>query len=233
MILEGKTALITGGGSGLGLSAAKILGEKGVKVHICGRTKNTLQEAQKLISGGSFIHQCDISDFKQVEAMIGDIGNVDILINTAGLWLEGQVEHNTTEQIKRTIGTNLEGVINTSRALIPSMKKQGCGFIVNVSSTSGLKGRSNQSVYAATKAAVHGFTESLKVDLADTNIKVVGFYPGGMNTGLFASAGTPKQNQDWMDPKKVANIIIFALEQDDTMFIDHIVVNKRQTKTTN
>lgn len=96
-----------------------------------------------------------------------------------------------------------------------------------------MKGRNNQAVYVASKYGVTGFTDSLKEDLADTNVKVSGFYPGGMNTSLFKKAGKPKDNSDWMDTNKVAEVIVFMIERDMTMVMDHVVLNKRNTKTSN
>ena len=124
-------------------------------------------------------------------------------------------------------------MIYTTKAVLPEMLKQKDGYIINVSSTSGLKGRAGQSVYASSKYGVTGFTESLQEDLKSTNVKVAGFYPGGMNTKLFEKAGDLKDNEDWMDTGKVAEILIFMLERDDTMVMDHVVLNKRQTKTSN
>ena len=90
-----------------------------------------------------------------------------------------------------------------------------------------------QSVYVASKFGVKGFTESLEQDLEKTNIKVFGFYPGGMATGLFTKSGNDKPNSDWMNTAKVAEIIVFMIERDDSLIMNHVVLNKRQTKTSN
>lgn len=234
MKLQGKTALVTGGATGLGLAITKQLLEKDVKVSICGRTQEYLDQAKSEISSESLtIYQCDISDYSQVESMVKQIGPVDILINNAGLWLEGELDSYSVEQIDQTIKTNLMGTIYCTYAILPEMRKRGEAAIINISSTSGVKAKDVQSVYCASKFGVRGFTDSLKMDLKPTNIKVVGFYPGGMNTKMFEKAGNPKENQDWMNPSEVAKAVIFVLQQEEHLVADHIVINKRHTKSTN
>lgn len=231
MKLKGKTALITGGSTGLGFSIAKKLLERKMNVAICGRKIPKLKKAkEKLSSNRLATYKCDVSNYSQVEKMIDKIGDVDVLINNAGIWLEGEIVENTPKQIQEVIDSNLLGTILVTKATLPQMKKQNDGFIINITSTSALKGRDNQSVYVASKFGVRGFTDSLKIDLKDTNIKVTGFYPGGMNTRMFEKAGAPKENKDWMNTDKVAEIITFILERDESLIMDHIVVNKRGTK---
>jgi len=139
----------------------------------------------------------------------------------------------SVEQIEQAINVNLKGVIFTSKAFMPFLEKESESHLINIVSTSGLKGRNGQAVYCAGKFGVSGFTESLKLDLEKSNIKVTGFYPGGMHTKLFDKAGTPKENQDWMDVDKVAEVLMFMLERDVSMVLDHVVLNKRMTATSN
>lgn len=234
MKLKNKIAIVTGGSEGLGLSIVKKLLSEGCKVHIISRTKSRQEQVVSDINNDNlFTHQSDVSNYQEVSNTINDIGSVDILINNAGLWLEGNLEDNVAESISKVIDVNVKGVIYCTKAVLPIMKSKNGGYILNVSSTSGLKGREIQSVYVASKFAVTGFTESLKEDLKATNIKVAGFYPGGMNTKLFEKAGYPKKNSDWMDTDKVAEIIISILKLDDSMILDHVVINKRNTTASN
>jgi NADP-dependent 3-hydroxy acid dehydrogenase YdfG len=222
-----KKVLITGGSDGLGLATAKLLVTKGYQVNILGRDQTKLHQAAQEINNPELkTWQCDLTDYEQVAATAAKIGALDILINNAGIWLEGSLGSNEPKVIAQVVDTNFKGVIYATKAFLPEMLKQNSGIILNISSTSGLRGRSNQAVYAASKWAVTGFTECLKEDLAATKIKVIGFYPGGMATKLFAKAGTPKPNENWMSPEKVAGVIAFALETDASMNLDHIVLNK-------
>lgn len=233
MQLKDKTVVITGGSDGLGFSLAKLLVSKGSKVVIIGRDKDRIDKAVRELGEASKGYIADVSNLKQIQSVADKLKEVDVLINNAGIWIEGQIVDNTEEEISQAIDINLKGVIYTTKAFLPLLKKPTESHILNISSTSGLKGRDSQAVYVATKFGVTGFTESLKVDLASSNIKVSGFYPGGMHTSLFEKVGKPKDNKDWMDTEKVADIIIFMLERDAAMIMDHVVLNKRMTKTSN
>jgi 3-oxoacyl-[acyl-carrier protein] reductase len=228
MELADKTVLVTGGSDGLGFAIAKKLLQRKAKVVICGRSLQRLEQAKsRLNSANLSTIQCDVSDYQAVTNMVAKLGPIDILINNAGIWVEGDLETHTPEHISQTIDINLKGAIYVTRAVLPDMKQRNEGFIFNISSTSGTKGKPGQSVYVASKFGVRGFTESLKIDLYHTNIKVAGFYPGGMKTKLFEKTGSNKDVSQYMDPNKVAAIVIFILERDDTMIMDHVVLNKR------
>src|SRR3972149_6945180 len=205
MRLKDATVLVSGGSDGLGFSVAKGLVAKGAQTHIFSRSQDNLDKAAKAINSPLLhLHQGDVSNFQSVESTVKSIGDIDVLVNNAGIWLEGQLQDNSVEEIDRTIDINLKGVIYLTKAVLPSMLKRDDGYILNISSTSGLIGRYDQSTYAASKFGVTGFTKSLQEDLMKTNIKVAGFYPGGMRTKLFVKAGNAKDNTDWMGTDKNA-----------------------------
>lgn len=228
MELSNKIVLISGGASGLGLEITKALLSEGAIVHVASRNIKTQEEIKSSLgSPNLYTHEVDITKPEQVEEVIKTIGNIDILINNAGVWLEGNLKDNAYDVISNVIDVNTKGVIYMCRGVIEQFLNKNDGFILNISSTSGTKPRENQSVYAASKFAVRGFTDSLKEDLKGTNVKISGFYPGGMRTKLFEKAGFPVDNSKWMDPAKVAQVALFILKQDDTMRLDHVVLNKR------
>lgn len=227
MDLKGKKVLITGGSDGLGLALARKLVDTGAAVTIISRSQDKLARAAKIIGSPLLQYKvCDVSDYGSVEKIIGEVEDIDILINNAGVWLEGKLTENPYEYIKRVIEINLLGLIYVTKAVLPKMIARNDGIILNVSSTSGLTGREGQSVYAASKWGVRGFTESLKLDLAKTNVKVFGFYPGGMRTGLFKKAGFEKDVNNWMDTSEVAEVLTALLKHEDSMIIDQLVLNR-------
>jgi short-subunit dehydrogenase len=233
MHIQNKKALVTGGTSGLGFALAKKLVEKGAFVYILGRDQKKLQEAVTTISKTKTAAiLADISNHTEVEKSLSGL-SVNILINNAGVWLEGELTDNSYNTINYTIDTNLKGTIYTTKALLPALLKETEAHIVNISSTSGLKIRNGQSVYAASKAGVTSFTRCLEMDLAKTNVKVTAIHPGGMKTPLFEKAGNQKEIEDWMDPNKVADLIINLIEQDESMVTSSLEINKRHTKFSN
>lgn len=228
MEIKNKVALVTGGASGLGLALAQALVEKRAQVHVCGRSEKKLNQAQKKVSQGNYIvHQCDVSQSDQVIKLAEDIGGVDILINAAGIYLEKDFDEVSYQEIDQTMAINLLGTMFVTRAFLPYMKAQNEGFIVNVSSTSGLVGRPQQSVYCASKFGVQGFTQALSQELWQTGVFVSGLYPGGMQTDFFTTGSIEKDLSTFMDPAKVAEVIIFTIERDPSMSMNHVIVNRR------
>jgi len=247
MNLSQKNIIITGGSDGLGLSLAQLLIKQGANVAIIGRTQSkvdaavskltTLSQAAGEVAGKAIGFAADVSNFQQLSSVAKQIqqefSEIHGLVNNAGIWLEGNLQDQTEQEMSAVIDVNVKGVIFATNLFLPVMLKSKQSHLINVASTSGLRGRESQAVYAASKFAVHGFSESLKIDLADTCVKVSGFYPGGMKTGLFEKAGFAKDNNDWMDPTEVAQIMVHMLEQESHMVMDHVIVNKRRTRTSN
>lgn len=226
--LNKKIAVVTGGSHGLGLEIVKLLLEKGCVVHIAGRNKEQLETVKSSINSSNlFIHTCDVTDVSSLEKLASEVSNTDILVNNAGVWIHGTLLENDYGKISNSIDINLKGVIYTTKAFLPYMLKNNKGFILNVSSTSGLTPRPNHAVYAAEKYGVRGFSESLELELKDTNIKVAAFYPGGMNTGFHAKDNDPIDTSNWMDPKEVAKVVVFMLEQSGNMVLNQVVASRK------
>jgi len=229
MTIKNKTALVTGGSSGFGLALAKALLEKGAHVHICGRSQEKLSKAKDLLDSEKLeVHRCDVSSVDEVQELEKTVGGVDILINSAGILIENNLEDCSYEDINTVLEVNLLGTIYITKAFLPYMKAKDEGFIVNVSSTSGLIGRPKQTLYCASKFGVQGFTQALSQELWQTGVFVSGFYPGGMQTSLFDQTDSTKDLSSFMDPAKVAEVVVFAIERDASMSLNHLVVNRRK-----
>jgi short-subunit dehydrogenase len=233
MDLKNKTVLVTGGNTGLGFEIVKQLVQKNCKVMLLGKDEKKVKEAAKQLNSNKVTPKvCDLREPKQIEKVTKGLKSIDILINAAGIIAYRPLEEHSEELIYDLVNTNLLGTIFMTRAILPKMKKQNAGTIVNVSSSSGLMtgGHPDETVYIASKFGVTGFTEALKKELNEikSKINVLGFYPGGMNTEFFTKSGMEKDTSAFMDPTEIAKIIVFMLERPDSIKMDHVVVNRNK-----
>lgn len=216
-----KVIIISGGSDGLGKHIASTLAPRH-HVLIVSPKREKLEATARDI--GCEHEMCDVRDSARtaeiVEQTYRKHGRIDCLINNAGIWLEGPLEDNKPEKIRELLEVNTSGVIIFTRAVVPFMKKSG-GLILNINSQNGLQGRSERSVYTASKWAVTGFTKSMQLELAPHGIVVTGIYPGKMKTKLFEKAGVQKDMADGLDPNVVAKTVEFVLSfGGDVMFTD-------------
>lgn len=232
--LKDKVILVTGASTGLGKALALRLAQEKPRLILHSRTSDKVQKvAQEISQSGTLCScfACDVTDLNQdrniTEYILEAYGKIDILINNAGVWHEGPTENHPPEKVFEMFQVNSAGVIVMTQEVLPVMRKQGNGQILNIVSIAGVEPAANWGVYTSTKYAVRGFTESLKLELAGTGIKVMGFYPGGMNTDLFTASGFPRENEPWMmDKDDVAEVITFILKQPGDVVMDHVEVRK-------
>lgn len=207
-----KVVLITGGSDGLGkIIAQRLAGNH--RVVILSPTQNKLQEVAKKL-GCEYV-VADVSDFsaleKAVEKVINNHSRIDCLVNCAGLWIQGELEHNDHQKIDAVLRVNTIGTIFATKAVTTQMKKQRAGLIVNINSLSGVLTKEERAVYVASKFAVTGFTRSIQSELSKYGICVTGILPGGLKTTMFDKAGNPKDQTDFLDPDEVAKVVEFLL----------------------
>ena len=178
-----QTALITGCSSGIGAAAARHFASQGWAV--AATMRNPVQGAA-LKGGNVEVLALDVTDKNSIEAAIGAtlarFGRIDVLINNAGYGLFGPFETAGEDDIEKQFATNLFGLFDVTRAVLPTMRSQNSGVIVNVSSIGGLTTFPMNSLYHATKFAVVGFSESLNFELAPFNVRVKVACPGGVAT---------------------------------------------------
>ncbi len=189
--LEGKTALVTGGGKGIGRAISQALAAMGAKVAVNYRSdKVAAEETAASLPGGS-AHQADVGDPAQVEAMVKAIGRVDILVNNAGAVRDKLLIQMAPADWEELIRTDLMSAFATTRAAIMSgMMRARWGRIVNISSIVGLTGNAGQSNYAAAKAGLIGFTKSVAREYGSRNITCNAVAPGYVRTELTSSSLT-------------------------------------------
>jgi NADP-dependent 3-hydroxy acid dehydrogenase YdfG len=201
MTLAGKTALITGAGSGIGEAAAFALAAAGVSIGLSGRRKEKLVSlAGKIeaVGGTALALPGDVSVEAQatqaIEDMVARLGRIDILINSAGVIEAGGIEALSLEQWHKVIDINLMGTIYACRAAFPHMKAQGGGDIINISSTSGRRAGWKFASYTTSKFGLTGFTEALRQEGGPAGIRVACVEPGATATDIATSISDPAWN---------------------------------------
>lgn len=191
MRLRDKVGIITGAGQGIGRGCALIYAKEGAKVVLAGRRKELLDQVTKLIErdGGTAIPvSTDVSRSRDVEALIeatmDRFDRVDFIHNNAGVQVAKSIEDTSEEEWTEVININLKGVWLACKHVVPIMKKQGSGSIINTGSIAAIVGWKNQSAYEPAKAGVHMLTIQLAVELAPHKIRVNAICPGWIDTPL-------------------------------------------------
>lgn len=220
-----KVIVITGGATGLGMEIAKQLSPSATVI-ILSRNEEKLKETA--IELGCQYMVCDITKYEDIDKVIKDILEkhlkIDVLINNAGLWLRGSLILNDPKEIEKILDVNTKGTINMTRAVLPNMVENKEGLIINMISTAGINIEPLSSVYSASKWAITGFTKNVQLEAAKDRVRVVGMYPGLMDTKFFEKAGYYYDMSTAMDTSKVANIVKFLVSLDKDIIIPEIGV---------
>jgi 3-oxoacyl-[acyl-carrier protein] reductase len=181
--LEGKTALVTGGSRGIGRAIAVELARAGADVTLTYRSgKDEAAEAAE--EAGCRAVEADVSDPEQAKALIDAAGELDVLVNNAGITRDGLLARMSDEDWRVVLETNLNGTFHTCRAVVRGMMKRRAGSIVNVSSIVGLHGNPGQTNYSASKAGIIGFTKALARELGNRGVRANVVAPGYIDTRL-------------------------------------------------
>ena len=189
MQLEGKIALVTGGGTGIGKAIAGAILAEGAKVIIIGRTESKLIEAQRELGEGTEIMVCDVTEESQVnkiyETIMTNHGRLDVLINNAGTSFKEKAYELSYASWKKVIDVNLNGAFLCARGAMKIMVNQKSGRIINIGSISGQMGRPENAPYTATKFAVEGLTRAFALDGRDHGVAVSVIHPGNAATNIW------------------------------------------------
>ncbi|WP_235816529.1 SDR family NAD(P)-dependent oxidoreductase [Bacillus massilinigeriensis] len=222
--LKGKNVIITGASGGIGAEIARLCAERGANLVLLARSMDKL-EALKIDLESCFsvpveVHQLDVSDKDQVEHVFNEIlkkqEQVDVLVNNAGFGIFREAHEAKLDEIQSMFDVNVIGLMACTLKVLPSMRRRKSGHIINIASQAGKLATPKSSVYSATKHAVLGFTNSLRMELSDYHVFVTSVNPGPISTNFFQIAdekGTyVKSVQRFMlDPKYVAKKIVDAM----------------------
>ena len=226
------TALVTGATSGIGLSVARGLLDKGYFVLMTGRNGEALdKEKSRARSQGRSIETlaCDLSRQKDVETLIEVTraafqDKVDILVNNAGIATFASIEETSPEEFDHIISVNLRAPYLLSRAILPLMKSQKDGLIVNISSVAGIDAWSGSSLYSMTKFALRGLTGSLLAEGAPFGVKAVAICPGYVATPLVA--GAPVSREEMIQPEDILKTILYLTDLSPAAVTGDIVMKR-------
>lgn len=214
-----KIIVITGGSDGLGKSIAKELNDN--NVIILSRDYDKLEKTAEELDCDFMT--CDVTDPGSIEKVIKNIidkyGKIDVLINNAGVWLAGDLTECSYDKISNCIDVNTKGPIYMTKAVLPSMYERKEGLIINVCSQASFDCDDFSPVYNASKWAMRGFNRSIQKDTSKKGIKVTGFYPGFMQTKLFAKAGNDYDTSTGLETEKVAKAVRFIVDCEDDVII--------------
>jgi NADP-dependent 3-hydroxy acid dehydrogenase YdfG len=235
-----KVALITGASSGIGEATALALSAQGMRVALAARRADRLEGLVQRITqarGEAMALVADVTDEEQVQAMVSRTherwGQLDILVNNAGLMLLGPIAGANTEDWRRMVQTNVLGLLYATHAVLPIMKSQGSGHIVNMSSVAGRVARAGSGVYNVTKWGVVAFSEALRQECVPEHIRVTVIEPGVVETDLATHITnhtareaalqrihtiTPLQSED------IANAIAYAVTQPVYVNVNEILI---------
>lgn len=223
-MLKDKVAIVTGGTRGIGLETVRVFKENGAKVILFGSKADTVEKAvndlkvEGMEVKGYYPNLGDYDEIsKVIDEIISEYGHIDILVNNAGVSANKSIEDTTSEQFKNIIDLNLNAVFNTTKAVVPYMKKNGGGVILNTSSMVSLYGQPSGVAYPASKFAINGFTKSMSRELAPSNIRVNAVAPGITKTDMVAAL--PKEMIEPLiktiplgrigEPRDIANGFLF------------------------
>lgn len=225
--LKNQIAIITGGSRGIGAACAIMFARAGADVAITylKNEKIALKIVEKIqhLKRSAVALQCDVKNYKQVENTVKRIqnhfGRIDILVNNAGIWTEKSINDMEENIWNETIDINLKGTMNFCRSVVPFMKKQKYGKIINISSTAGQRGEAFHSHYAASKGGVAAFTKSIAVELIKYGIHVNCVAPGWVRTDMTNSVLNNKKSLQKIlstiprkkiaSPEEIAGPVIF------------------------
>ena len=241
-------AFITGATSGIGLASAKALAGKGYGLVLAARNEEKLAAVKKEIEEEMGVpvicYKLDVRNTDEIRAVadrcLREAGTPRILLNDAGL-ARGLEPYGETkeEDILQMIDTNIKGLFLMTRAFLPSMLEKNEGHIVNLGSTAGLYAYAGAAVYCATKAAVKTFSDGIRIDVIDSDIKVTTIQPGIVETpfsevrfhGDKKRAAAVYEGVDALQAEDIANIIAFAVDQPKRVQISDIVIMANQQAT--
>ena len=216
-MLQSKVIVITGGSQGLGKALARAFKQENAQVIISSHDKENLEKSAKELSVAHFL--ADVTSFDKIkqlgEYVVGKYGKIDFWINNAGIQIAPSfVEDVDVKKLHNLFEINFFGYFYGCQIALSQMKKQKSGVIININSTAGLDGKPEISAYASSKFAIKGLTESIRKEIKDLDIRILGVFPGGMQTDIYKEK-YPDDLKDYMEVNTVVEKVISNLKSEN------------------
>jgi 3-oxoacyl-[acyl-carrier protein] reductase len=226
--LKKARVLVTGGSEGIGYETAKQLKAAGAEVMICARNKENLKKAATELSVHSYT--CDVSDEEQVKKMVAEcisvMGSFDVLINNAGFGYFDKLVDQDSKRFQDVMNTNVLGAMLVGRESAKHLVENKSGNIINIASSSGLRGHQSGTAYVATKFALRGMSECWKIELRPFNIRVMMIHPSEVQTSFVTNSEREGRdhNPTIMEASEVAHAIVSVLAMNNVAFVTELAI---------
>ncbi len=222
MRLRGARALVTGGSAGIGLATARLLAESAADVTVVGSNAQRVESAAMAVTGAGVA--CDFSNGAAVSGLAGRLAVepvFDVVVHSAGIGLRGPAQDVAADDLDRLLAVNVRAPILLTRALLPAMVRRGSGRLVFVGSIAGAVGAAGEAAYAATKAALQGYADSLRAELAGTGVGVTVLLPGVVGTDFFQRRGVPyhRSRPKPVPVQRVARKLVRGIQRDRNLVV--------------
>lgn len=230
MNLQGKVALITGASSGIGKAIAKTLDAAGMKLVLTARSEDELKDVAANLKNAK-VYAASLTEAEVPQQLLDfalkAFGQLDVVINNAGLMVVGAIDEVDIDKVALMVRLNVEAVYRVAYTTLRHFKQQNSGFLVNTSSIAGLKTQATYGAYNGTKHAVEAFTDALRMELAETKVKVAAIAPGTVDTGLYDKWSEDDKEEisagGTLQPEDIARCVRFLLEQPDHVLISRML----------
>jgi short-subunit dehydrogenase len=216
----GAHVVVTGGSRGIGRAVARAAVDRGARVGLLARDGARLEQTRIELGAAAFAVSADVADRTAVEGavrtLVARFGPVDVLVAAAGIGAVGSAADPDPELLERLLAVNVTGVVNATRAVVPTMHERRRGHVVVIGSIAGRLGVAGEAAYSASKFAVTGFAEALALETRDAGIGVTLVSAGAVQTDFFATRGVPYA-RTWPRPvqaERVARAVVKAVESD-------------------
>jgi 3-oxoacyl-[acyl-carrier protein] reductase len=227
--LQGRVALVTGAGRGIGRVIALTLAANGALLALAARTLTELEAVREEIEAEGGQAACFELDMRSeqdivagVKSVVARFGRLDILINNAGIGVFGPLVDTSTQDWDRVMAVNSRGPFLMCREAIPFLQQQERSYIISISSVVGVKGYANQTAYSASKHALMGMTKALARELQPDGVRVHAICPGGVDTEMATQARPDLDRSILIQPQEIADVVLFLVTRPGNAMIDEI-----------